>query len=158
MSHEDNICATVSKQEISHIISKLKTQKAPGVDGVTISMLEGSLFKSPKRLLKRSLLDMAVVNILDMKRDMSSLAFMPQSKWFKLLDHVDDSEEIRTQNRVRAGDSGLGHGRPTALGKVYSYCPFCITVGVIAKLSEAHMILEWHRILYECTQSSIPAL
>ena len=99
MSHKDNICAIVSEQEISHIISKLKTQRAPGVDGVTVSMLGGSLFNSPKRLLKRSLLDMAVVNILDMKSDMSSLASMPQSpKWFKLQDHVDDSEEIRTQN------------------------------------------------------------
>ena len=99
MSHKDNICAIVSEQEISHIISKLKTQRAPGVDRVTVSMLGGSLFNSPKRLLKRSLLDMAVVNILDMKSDMSSLASMPQSpKWFKLQDHVDDSEEIRTQN------------------------------------------------------------
>ena len=105
MSHEDNICALVSEQEISHKISKLKTQRAPGVDRVTISMLGGSLFNSPKRLLKRSLLDMAVVNILDMKRDMSSLASMPQSqKWFKLLDH--DSEEIRTQNRVRQETRG----------------------------------------------------
>ena len=31
----------------------------------------GRLFNGPKRLLKRSLLDMAVANVLDMKKNMS---------------------------------------------------------------------------------------
>ena len=35
------------------------------------------LFNGPKRLFKRSLLNVAVADVLDMKRDMSSLACMP---------------------------------------------------------------------------------
>ena len=38
--HQTNVCAKVSEQDISVIISKLKNQRAPGVDGVTVAMLK----------------------------------------------------------------------------------------------------------------------
>ena len=38
--HGEKICATVSEQEISDIIRKWKIQRAPRVDGVTVTMLK----------------------------------------------------------------------------------------------------------------------
>ena len=94
----------------------------------------------PKRLLKSSLRDVVVGNVLSQKRELSSLACMPQPrKWFKLQDHLNDSAELRTSNRVRVGDAGLGNRRPNPMGKFYSHCPYCLTKGVVTKPTEHHV-------------------
>ena len=38
--HKTEVCAKVSNQEIVAFINNLKLQRAPGVDGVTVSMLK----------------------------------------------------------------------------------------------------------------------
>ena len=46
----------------------------------------------PKRVLKKIVLDSAVEKVLVMKRDLSSLAGMPQPRrWFSLLLHINSS-------------------------------------------------------------------
>ena len=51
-----------------------------------------SALVGPKRVLKKILLDSAVEKVLVMKRDLSSLAGMPQPRrWFSLLLHINSS-------------------------------------------------------------------
>lgn len=83
--------------------------------------------------MKSSLKDVAVDNILKQKTELSSLFCMHQPrKWFKLQDHVND----------RVGDAGLGKRRPNTMGQLYSHCPYYLSSGVVAKLSEHHVLLE----------------
>jgi len=82
---------------------------------------------------------------------------MPQPrKWFKLQDHVNDSAEIGTLNRVRAGDAGLGNRRPNKAGKFHSHCPYCLSLGIAVKLSEHHVLIECQSVGYERNQFKVP--
>ena len=73
----------------------------------------------PKRLLKSSLKDVAISNVFSQKRELSSLACMPQPRiLFKLQEHVNDIAELGSFNRVRVGDAGLGNRRPNPMGKL----------------------------------------
>ena len=117
----------------------------------------GQRLVGPKRLLKSSLKGVAVNNILSQKRELSSLACMPQPRhWFKLQGHVDDSVEMRTFNRVRVGDVGLGNRRPNPMGKLYSHCPYCINKGVVCKPTEHHVIIKCLSVSHERNQFNIP--
>ena len=130
--------------------SQVKALKA----AVGVHQLDGS-----KRLLKSMLKDVAVGNIFQQKRELTSLSCMPQPrKWFKLQDHVNDSEEILTLNRVRAGDAGLGNRRPNKGGQFYSHCPYCLSLGKAVKLSEYHVLLECQSVGYERTQFKVPKI
>ena len=130
--------------------SQVKALKA----AVGVHQLDGS-----KRLVKSMLKDVAVGNILQQKRELTSLSCMPQPrKWFKLQDHVNDSAEIRTLNRVRAGDAGLGNRRPNKGGQFYSHCPYCLSLGKAVKLSEYHVLLECQSVWYERTQFKVPKI
>ena len=117
----------------------------------------GQRLVGPKRLLKSSLKGVAVNNILLQKRELTSLACMPQPRqWFKLQGHVDDSIEMRTFNRVRVGDVGLGNRRPNPMGKLFSHCPYCLDKGVLCKLTEHHVIIECLSVSYERNRANIP--
>ena len=55
---------------------------------------------------------------------------------------INDSKESAIVNRVKAGDAGLGNRRSNHLGLTYKMCPWCVSVGILVKLDEQHVILE----------------
>ena len=63
-------------------------------------------------------------------------------KWFCLNPCINDSKESAIVNRVKAGDDGPGNRRPNHLPLTYKICPWCVSVGILVKLDEQHVILE----------------
>ena len=57
---------------------------------------------------------------------------------------------------VRVGDAGLGNRRPNPMGKLYSHCPVCLDRGVVAKLTEHHVIIECLGVRFDRTQFNMP--
>ena len=54
--------------------------------------------------------DVAIGDVLDAKREHSSLQFQPQPReWFKLQDHVNDSRRSKIINMARSGNLQLGN-------------------------------------------------
>ena len=62
---------------------------------------------------------------------------------------MNDSQSCKFLNIIRAGDAGLGNRRPNELGLSYKTCPWCISLGIITKLDELHVILECQALGYE---------
>ena len=96
--------------------------------------------------LKRIMDNSLIASIQQVKGSHSSLdgrlwAAEPE-KWFCLNPCINDSKESAIVNRVKAGDDGLGNRRPNHLPLTYKMCPWCVSVGILVKLDEQHVILE----------------
>ena len=95
------------------------------------------------RQLRKTLEIKAAMFVLKVKQQHESTRAMPQPRvWFKLQEHVDDSLGSMTLNQARGGNLKLGNRMPSKEGKQWKVCPFCEPLGITARLSEAHVILQ----------------
>ena len=54
----------------------------------------------------------------------------------------------------RVGDAGVLNRRPNMMGQLYSHCPYYLSSGVVAKLSEHHVLLECQSDMNEIVTTS----
>ena len=93
--------------------------------------------------LREKINDVAIGDVLDAKREHSSLQSQPQPReWFKLQDHVNDSRRSKIINMARSGNLQLGNRMKNKYGNQWKTCPVCCANGPDVRLNEAHVILE----------------
>ena len=84
---------------------------------------------------------MAMLHVLDVKREHSTMAVVPQPQvWFKLQRHVNDSLWSKVINCARGGNMGLENRMKNRLDEQYKTCPLCEDKGIIRRLKEAHVL------------------
>ena len=82
------------------------------------------------RGLKKAILEVAALDVLEAKQAHPSLNSMPQpGSWFRLQSHVNDSMDSKTLNQIRTGKAQLGNRMKNRLGKQWKLCPWCGVCG-----------------------------
>ena len=85
----------------------------------------------------------AVAFVLSVKWQHSTLNTTPWPwKWFKMQEHVSDSQASKIVFQVRGGNAQFGNRYKNRYEFKYDYCQHCKTFGIHIKLVESNVIFE----------------
>ena len=140
LSKENDI---LLKSVAQTILSDMTDQWTKRIKFLLFELGTPDLTQISKAFLEKRILSNQIIKLQLTKQSHTSLKWLSEpSNWFKPNPQVNDSKECAALNQFKAGDAGLGNRRPNHVGQTYKQCPWCCTLGVIAKLDEQHVLLD----------------